>query len=691
MRSSVPTRLTIAIACLIWSFPAAAYKALVPRPQSIQFGSGKLALQDISISFGTTPSAEDRFAAGQLASAVSSFLGAPIQVGSAASAKAPKIALYRSGTVDALPGPNDQPGPNSREAYEIEITARGAQARARTSAGLYYAVQTIRQLLDESGGQKFLPEVTIHDWPAMAYRGFMMDLSHGALPTEDEIKRQIDFLARWKANQYYFYSEANIELRGYPTVEIGSRYTREQILQIIDYARERHVDVVPCVEFFGHLHDLFRVERYASLAAVPHGGDINPRNPQAQALLKDWAEQLAALFPSPWFHAGLDEPWELQKSSQAEGVADPGKLYIEQLKSVTGMLEALGKRPMFWADVDSGARIFTTYPNLVSQLPKQAVAVTWQYRAMPDYSAAVAPLAREKVPQFIASGIWCWDEIAPDFHRTFENIDGLLAAGRKYGALGLINTGWSDASQVLYRMALPGMAYGAAAAWQRAPMDRAQFFVDYSDQFYLPPMAAEVAPALEAMAQSQQLLSKVLGGETALRIWDDPLTPERLKRAEANRQQLHEIRLQAEEAEAHLVRALRIDGNATALPSLLVGARMLDYAGMKYLYAAEIAGYFQTLGKNPAKADVQFYLGWETSARNHGRAGDLMDEISDLREAYRRAWLEEYTEHRLQSVLTRWDAEADYWRRFQTHLWDVIHNFHDHDVLPGLEELRPRN
>ena len=54
----------------------------------------------------------------------------------------------------------------------------------------------------------------IRDWPSLAYRGTMVDMSHGPLPTEAEIKRQLDFLARWKANQYYLYSEASIELRG---------------------------------------------------------------------------------------------------------------------------------------------------------------------------------------------------------------------------------------------------------------------------------------------------------------------------------------------------------------------------------------------------------------------------------------------------------------------------------------------
>jgi hypothetical protein len=256
--------------------------------------------------------------------------------------------------------------------------------------------------------------------------------------------------------------------------------------------------------------------------------------------------------------------------------------------------------------------------------------------------------------------------------------------------MGMINTGWTDASQVLYRTALPAMAYGAAAAWQQTPLDRERFFADYAAAFYSAPLAAEVAPALESLAKAQQLAEKVLGSETIFRLWDDPLTPASLGRLAGHRDSLREIRLLAETALEHLDRAQALKQDTYSLPSLVVAARMLDYTGMKYIYAQEIAGYFKTLGNHPKHDDVYFYLAWESSARNHGRIMDLMDEISDLRGVYRSAWLGEYTDHRLRSVLGRWEAEYEYWRRFQTRLWDLIHKFKDGDPLPDLEELRPR-
>ena len=69
--------------------------------------------------------------------------------------------------------------------------------------------------------------------------------------------------------------------------------------RIIAYAGERHVDVVPCLEFFGRLRDLFRSERYADLAALPHAGDVHASSPQMQRILDDCVEQMTALFTKP--------------------------------------------------------------------------------------------------------------------------------------------------------------------------------------------------------------------------------------------------------------------------------------------------------------------------------------------------------------------------------------------------------
>ena len=85
----------------------------------------------------------------------------------------------------------------------------------------------------------------------MAFRGTMVDISHGPLPTEKEIERQIDFLSRWKENQYYLYTEDSIELKGYPLLDLDGRLTQDEVRQIVAYGRQRHIDVIPNFDLYG--------------------------------------------------------------------------------------------------------------------------------------------------------------------------------------------------------------------------------------------------------------------------------------------------------------------------------------------------------------------------------------------------------------------------------------------------------
>jgi hexosaminidase len=663
-------------------------RPLLPQPQEIHYGSGHLELGSLVIRFAAKPDAEDRFAAQELSRRLSDRMGREIPW-SDSEATGRAIVLNRTGASDPLPGPNDRPGPDCREAYSLRISPQGAEIRARSSAGIFYGIQTLCQLVVGEKGTAFLPEVNVRDWPSLSYRGVMMDLSHGPMPTEDEIKRQIDFLAGWKGNQYYFYSEATIEFKGYPLINPGARYTQEQVRRIIDYARLRHVDVVPCMEFYGHLHDVFRLERYSRMSGLPYGGEINPRREDVRAMLRAWVIQMAELFPSHWFHVGFDEPWELERAGQDGSRADPKKLYADVLAEVAGILQQRGKQVLFWADLNSGAELFNRYPDLLSLLPKNVIAVPWYYDADLDFNRMVEPFAKTRIPQVIGTGIWAWDELTPNFGVTFDNVNGFLEAGRKHGVIGLIATNWADSAQVLYRTTMPGIACSAVAAWQPGPIQRDTFFENYATVLYPPAAAADVAAALKALTAAQLKLMVALGRETAFRIWDDPFALAVLDRVGKHIDELHDCRLLAEEAQECLDRALEVAPNAVGLSSLRLAAHMLDYAGMKYIYAADVAGFFPRMGDHPTAEDVEFYLGRQASSRNHSRFSDLMDTISGMREDYRLAWEAEYLPYREQSALGRWDAEYEYWRRLQARFWEFMAQFKDHDPLPPLQSFRP--
>jgi hexosaminidase len=671
---------TLGLASLVaaWDVAQGQHAPLLPRVQQISYGVGSIPLCRLSVS--PSSAKQDDLARTQLRDLLNVRCPKPLS-------PAIPISLISDTTDAALPGNDEHPGPDSRESYAISSQSDRVLLHARTSAGLFYAVQTLRQLIEGST----LPLVEIKDWPSLPYRGFMMDMSHGAVLTVTEVERQIDILAQWKGNQYYFYVETDLDLKGYPLLHKESNWSPEDIQTIVEYARVRHVDVVPCVELFGHLHDLFRIEHYSHMAALPHGGEANPANKGAQSILEDWLRQYAALFPSPWLHLGFDEPFELERAgSLAAGGVPPDTLWLQHLQRMARVASSLGKRPLFWADIDEGAYIFNKYPGLAAGLPKGAIATPWFYDARPDYSNLLDLFSTNHVPILVATGISDWDNIAPDFESTFTNIDGFLAAGRKAKAFGMINTEWSDSALALHREALPALAYGAVAAWQSTPVVRSHFFSDYAHLLYAAPVAEKVATALTSLTQSQSLLHEALGSETSFRMFDDPFRASTLARAVAAKDKLREARLDAETAEQNLIEAMRLPESTAAqddLSSLLLASRMLDYAGTKFLYATEITENFSALAEHPSKADVHYLLRREATARNHSRVGDLLDTSGELAQQYRDEWLKQYKPFRLSTALARWQAEQAYWLHFQASVWTVTRDFKEGDAKPTLEQV----
>ena len=657
---------------------------LLPRVQQIRYTGGSLPLCRLAIT-----ESEDSLAIDQLKEILHRYCSA--QMRPLIPVVPIPVTLSHHEPGGQLPGLDDHASSSSREAYTLSISSNGVRLHGQTDAGVFYAMQTLRQLIEEAPSGPTLPFVEIRDWPSLPYRGFMIDMSHGGVLTIDEVKQQLDALAQWKGNQYFFYVETTLDLAGYPLLHGDSNWSPAEIRTIIEYARQRHIDVVPCVELYGHLHDLFRQERYSNMAALPHGGEANPANKDVQTLLEDWLRQYASLFPSPWLHLGFDEPFELERAgSAAAGGIAPDVLWLQHLQRMAGLASKLGKRPLFWADIDEGAYIFNKYPGLAAALPRDAIAAPWFYDARPDYSKLLDLFEQNHVPILVATGISDWDNIAPDFDSTFINIDGFLAAGRKAGALGMLNTEWSDSALALHRESIPALAYGAASAWQPQPLDRSQFFSEYAHLRYPLEFSERIATALAGITRAQTLLREALGPETSFRMWDDPFHATTLEHITQQADKLRAARLAAEDAVQNLMESHSLassQAESDDIASLLLAAKMLDFTGMKFLYAIEIAANFHALPEHPTSADVQYLLRSETSSRNHSRISDLMDTAGELESNYRSEWLKQYRPYRLSTALTRWQAELEYWRHFQASVWTVVRDFKEGDVRPTLDQV----
>jgi hexosaminidase len=661
----------------------AEHATILPAPRQITYGTGTLSLTGLPIRLPAGADEDDRFAAQTLAACIAQASGSQPSIVSGIEVGNPSVLLARTGATDPLPVPGETAGPDSREAYKITIYASGAEVRARSSAGIFYGVQTLCQMIEMPGA--VLPEAQITDWPAMAYRGTMVDMSEGPLLRVADIKRQIDLMARWKNNQYYFYNETSIALDGFPPAAPGARLTKEDVREVVAYARARHIDVVPCLELYGHLHDLFRREQYSGLADFPHGVEFNPADPKVKKLIGDWVEQYTQLFPSPFVHVGFDETWQLQQAA-AKGSGAPAAVFVEQLMNVGGLFQQHGKTILAWAD------IMVKIPDIVKQLPPGIIAVAWWYEPQPDpeYHRWLDPLIRNHVPYLVAPGVNGWNEIAPDDATSFENIDTFLAAGRKSGALGVMNTIWSDDVQMLKRPAWPGVAYGAAAAWQQQPMDRAHFFTVYASREYPRASAASVASALRQMTESETALQAVLGQDTMLALWMSPFSPKTLARSTAHAADLRQSRLLAEGAEEDWLRAIDLGADAASAQAYIVECRLLDYAGLKFQYGVEITKQWKLLGSHPDVHRLENDFDNIVVSQQHGKLPDLMETITELKPQYEQAWLQEYTSYRLAAALGRWDAEYEYWRRLQANLVQVLNDYNPIRGLPTFDSLLPR-
>jgi len=657
------------------------HRPLLPEPKSVQYGQFHLQLSGLTIEVQPQAAPQDRFAATTLEDGIANQTGVKLPIATTGE-HGMAITLDRTGSVDALPAPGETPGPESREAYALSITPKGVKITGRSSASVFYGVQTLLQMIEGRGESAYLPEVEIRDWPTTAYRATLVDVAgEGPMTTVKEIERQIDFLAKWKGNLYCLYVESNIELSGYPLLNPDAHYTKSEIREIIDYAAARHIDVVPSVELYGHLHDLFRTEKYSDLADFPHGGEFNPSNPKVKVLLDDWIAQLTELFPSHYFFVGFDETWAIQEAADKAGAgATPVQLFIDQLSYVTDALQRRNKTVMPFAD------IMVKFPGIISRLPKGLIAIPWCYSADPDpeYKYWLNPLAEQHVPMMVASGVNSWVEITPNYDVSFENIDTLLAAGRRANTLGLINTLWTDDDQVLLRMSWPGIAYGAIAPWQSEPVDRSRFFLQYSQIVYPSAAAEHLAEAFSSLKSAEVAFETAAGRASNIEVWKDPFEPAMLARMAAERESLRQTRLLAETAEEHLLRAQSLGVPSDQLADLLVGARLLDYAGMKFIYALEINDRWAALPAHPTRDQVRDAFRFGIYNATHSRVFDLMDGITQLRPRYRDAWLSQYTDYRLGTALGRWDAEYEYWRRAQSGFEEFVSQFHDGESLPSL-------
>lgn len=635
---------------------------LLPQPEKVRYTDEKLPVAMLTVCVPASASNEVRFALQELKVMIGECAGQSVKAApSAASATFQWVVGAEGG---ALPEVSEKNGKSEREHYKLTVSGRSVRVDARTSTGLYYAVQTLRQLVTGYGKTAFIRGAVIEDRPVLTYRGVMMDFAHGGLPTVAEIKRQIDFLARWKTNQYYFYNEVSIELKGYPTIGYRSGYTQVQIRDIIAYGKQRHMDVVPFLNLYGHLHELLRNEQYADLAIGQYGHELDPRKQATNALLKNWISQYAELFPGPFIHVGFDETWETKRiADDKDARINSEDLWVQQLAFVQGELKKYGKTVLAWTDMNN------YYPDIIKKIPEEVIPVLWEYK--PDtveINRFLNPILKEKKPFFIQPAVSGWGHIYPDAGYTYDNIDLCLQAGVKHHALGFIHSVWTDPVEPFVRASWLFMAYGCIGAWQGEVPDKKNFTEMYSRVMY-PQIAGEMQKAFDHLAASNASLDKCLGNNTngmprgtIIESRSNPFLPYYLKNTGEHAADFRNARKSSEAAQAELITALaKCSPKDTAfIHSMIVTARLMAYAATRFLWAKTVCDRWNESMLVRKKND---FVAYDLAYPCHGLLVDVMDEAGELKTAYSEAWRSEYMPYRLNTMLGRFDVEYGLWQK----------------------------
>lgn len=655
--------------------PVKANRVLLPEPQEVSYTGKSVYFSEANIRFENEQRQEDIYVQKELTSVLENA-----GIGVVKSRKRSSnlnIVLKRSGAMATLPQIDDKSGPNSREYYEISIHGNKVMVISPSSAGLFYGVQTLRQLISKDDKGVFLPEVSIIDWPEMVYRGFMMDMTHMQFPTIQEIKEQLDFLSRWKVNQYYFYSEANIELDGFPLLMSNARYTKEQVREVIDYAKKKFIDVVPNLNLYGHLHDFFKYEHYMDLSATPYGWEFNSDHPKVEGIVNNWIEQFTTLFTSPFFHIGYDETYLIRYEAERLGVPTD-ELYLKMLNRTIKQVESKKKTVLFYADR------LQLFPEGISKVEGNPIVVAWHYTLPKDktYDNELKPFFDNNIPLIVQGGVLNYRWIYPDTDISFENNLHLKYSAQKFNSKGFIVSAWTDAWSSLIRQARPDMVHGAVISWQKKPIEKEDFFYRLCYLQYPDSLAQLIYDAHIYLSEAATITKKYYR-LTADSIWANPFSPHALSVYRENKEEIRRCRLLTEKAEINLQNALLSDIDTSTFQAMLVGAKLLNYFSTRYLYAGRIADLHVEFKERRDKRrfgatfmeTINFYSSLST---------DIHDMIVDLKDVFSRAWLNEYTNYRLAIPMARFDRELHNWMTAQRKLQRT-------NSVAGNESLRPLN
>ncbi len=432
--------------------------AIIPAPQKMVVADGDLKLtarSRILLPKGATDAA--RFAARDLAEQITDRCGLKLAVAPYASPTAADIALGYDPSVKG-----------GADGYRLVVDARGVRAIGGGETGLFYAVQTLAQLVGENGA---VPRVTVDDWPDYPLRGLQYDVARGQTVNVDWWKRVIRGLARYKLNAIMIYGEDDYHFKAYPFLGRPGTFTPEKAAELSAYARQYHLQLIPQYESLGHAGAVLGHEEMKDLRENGDAWVFCTCNEKVWQFLDTVIGELCEQFPdTKYIHVGADEfEGGFGKCPLCAAKVKAGgftALYAEHMNRLDDIVRKHGRTMLFWPS-HGGPTEDLSFLSIKAapQMKLDCIPTEWIYHG---------PAAYPEIEQYQKLGykdVWaspavvCFSIIWPDYATTYRGIRGFLRAGAQRKIGGAMTTTWEWMYGGIVANSLLGMTYSAECAW----------------------------------------------------------------------------------------------------------------------------------------------------------------------------------------------------------------------------------
>jgi len=344
------------------------------------------------------------------------------------------------------------------EGYILKVNRDKVIIAANTTSGLFYGVQTLRQLV--RGAEDKISAMVIKDWPELKYRILQDDISRGPIPTMDFLKAQVRRAAELKLNGLSYYTEHVVATESHGDfAPAGAALSIEEIEELSGYARKYHIKLIGNFQSFGHFEKILAYPQYRHLGEFNRM--LSPVVPESYDLLADIYSEMAPAFSSKLFNVNCDETWDLGRGRTKDIVDSLGisRVYANHLNKIYKELKKHDKKMMMWSDIALEHR------KALDLIPKEVVMLAWVYDPLDSYEQYLKPLKESGFEVMVCPGILNSNRLMPELDVARDNIVSFVNEGIERDVKGMLLTIWDDGGMALFSRDWYGVGWAAESSW----------------------------------------------------------------------------------------------------------------------------------------------------------------------------------------------------------------------------------